>query len=77
LSKPLSEVVLSFRRSSDAQPNPKDEQMFHPHFWKTLKEVAAAGCNARVFMLTFMVGRNRSASEADAAKPTPRAEEDR
>ena len=28
-------------------------------------------------MLTFMVGRNRSASEADAAKPTPRAEEDR
>ncbi|MFZ5674452.1 MAG: hypothetical protein ACOZAM_15960 [Pseudomonadota bacterium] len=45
--------------------------MFHLRLWKMLAEVASAHCNARVYMLTFMLDRRKNeAGRADEAGPS-------
>lgn len=49
--------------------------MFHLRLWRELSEFASAQCNARVYMLTFMLDKNRRASERGYEKPPSRTEE--
>lgn len=51
--------------------------MFHRRLWKVLSEVAAAHCNARVYMLNVMLDRNKRTSEQGDPKPRPGNEEDK
>lgn len=49
--------------------------MFHLRLWRALSEFASAHCNARVYMLTFMLEKNRRTSERGRDKPPSGTEE--
>lgn len=42
--------------------------MFHLRLWKMLSEVASAHCNARVYMLNFLLDRNKGEADREAER---------
>lgn len=49
--------------------------MFHLHVWKVLAEVAAAGCNARLFTVTFLLDRHKRTGDRKESEPGPGVDE--
>ncbi len=49
--------------------------MFHLNLWKVLSDVASAQCNARVYSVTFLLGRRKGTPEHGEAPEMPSTDE--
>jgi hypothetical protein len=49
--------------------------MFHLNLWKVLSDVASAQCNARVYSVTFLLGRRKGTPEHGESLEAPVADE--
>lgn len=51
--------------------------MFHLRLWKMLSEVASAQCNARVYMLSFLLDRHKVEADRTERREQSPADEGR
>jgi hypothetical protein len=49
--------------------------MFHLNLWKVLSDVASAQCNARVYLVTFLLERRKATYEHGESQETSAAVE--